>query len=600
MLAAEQLAGTMLGESQIERLLGKSQLGAAYLARQPARGRKVLLTTFRFPEGMPAPVREQFLVRFTREGAALLHLVHPHLLPIYEYGVQPDYAYLVTPFLKDPSLGQILKENKRFTPQQALDILRQLAEGLDYLHNQRIMHGMLSLANVIVDGNLHVRIAGLGLHTLLEMHGNVRASRPLEHLSSPQGTFLGNPASISPERVLGLALDGRADVYALGVMLFELLSGTQPFSGGTALEVALQRLQQPVPSLHKVCPDLPEAFDLVIGRALERDPEKRFQRAGEVAQAFERVIKAQKAARNAAPSLGSQGTPGIQLTVPPTVNWFDEQITPSGKWQVVPPSGMDEGAGGPPLAGPAFSLDEENPASLAGVDPFAWWSSTARGSGPLAPVPGTFTRRLPVRPSAASARGRRRPDQQERRRLVGLVVAGTAAVGVLTVGTISFARLIGSARRSGLASGPASPSAASASATTSKVQQHTPGPAASPTAHKPKPTAPPRPTAPPHIGTVIGSTALAKNNSLRFTNPADGAASLLIHLANGNFVACERACTHQGVAVNYDPASKMLVCPAHGAIFDPQNGFSHVSGPGSGPLARVSIQVNGDGTITTP
>jgi len=591
MLAAEQLTGTMLGESQVERLLGKSQLGAAYLARQPARGRKVLLTTFRFPEGMPAQVREQFLARFTREGAALLHLVHPHLLPIYEYGVQSDYAYLVTPFLKDPSLGQILKENKRFTPQQALDILRQLAEGLDYVHNQRIMHGMLSLANVIVDGNLHARIAGLGLHTLLEMHGNARARQPLEHLSSPQGIFLGNPASISPERVLGLALDGRADVYALGVILFELLSGTQPFSGGTALEVALQRLQQPVPSLHKVCPDLPEAFDLVIGRALERDPAKRFQRAGEVAQAFERVIKAQNATHPADPSLGGRGGPGMQLTIPPTVNWFDEQITPSGKWQVVPPSGKGEKAGGPPLAGSALSLEKENPASLAGVDPFAWWSSTARGSGPLAPVPGTFTRRPPLRLSAARARDRRRPNQQERRRLVGLMVAGTAAAGVLTVGTISFARLLGSVHRSGLASTSASPSA---STPISKTQQHTPASAASPTPHKPKPTTPS------HTGTVIGSTALAKNNALRFTNPADGAASLLIHLANGNFVACERACTHQGIAVNYDPASKMLVCPAHGAIFDPQNGFSHVSGPGSGPLAKVSIQVNGDGTITTP
>src|SRR5581483_9081688 len=101
-----------------------------------------------------------------------LHLVNPHIVPVYEYGERPDYAYLVTAYLKDPSLGQFLKENGRFTPQQALHILQQLAEGLDYLHSQRIMHGMLSLANIIVDKDLHARIAGLGLHTLLEMHGN--------------------------------------------------------------------------------------------------------------------------------------------------------------------------------------------------------------------------------------------------------------------------------------------------------------------------------------------------------------------------------------------------------------------------------------------
>jgi Rieske Fe-S protein len=92
---------------------------------------------------------------------------------------------------------------------------------------------------------------------------------------------------------------------------------------------------------------------------------------------------------------------------------------------------------------------------------------------------------------------------------------------------------------------------------------------------------------------------LAANSSRAFINPADTGASLLIRLATGNFVACERACTHQGVAVNYDPQSKMLICPAHGAIFDPQNGFAHVSGPGNGPLTSVAIRVNGDGTITT-
>ncbi len=105
--------------------------------------------------------------------------------------------------------------------------------------------------------------------------------------------------------------------------------------------------------------------------------------------------------------------------------------------------------------------------------------------------------------------------------------------------------------------------------------------------------------APAHTGTVIGATTLAVNNSTVFTNPADGVSSLLIRLASGNFVACERTCTHQGVNVNYNPKSKLLVCPKHGAIFDPKNGFSHVSGPGNGPLTRVTIHVNGDGTVTT-
>lgn len=572
-LIAAQLTGTTLGESRVERLLGKSPLGAAYLARQPARGRKVLLTTFNFPPQLPANVRAQFLEHFAREGAILLRLLHPHIVPTYEYGEQPGYAYLVTAFLKDPSLGQVLKENGRFTPQQALHMLQQLGACLDCLHEQRVMHGMLSLTNVIVGSDLHVRLAGLGLHTLLEMHGAGQAVRPPGHLASPQGTFLGNPASISPERVLGQPVDGRADIYALGVLLFELLSGTPLFTGATALETALQRLAQPVPSLQSICPELPAALDLVIGRALERDPAKRFQRTGEMVQAFERVVRVQKVMPVVVSSQEGQGSAAGQLTMPPTVNWFDEQITPSGKWQVVPP------AGGKP-ADPAGS-----PASLEGVDPFTWWSSAASPAG-SARAAGTFSDLPPLRLAPSRPQGRRQ--------LVRLIVAGTAA-GALTVGTISFARLIGSARQGRGTGSVTTPG--TTSGTASHTQPQTPS--ASPTAHR-QPTAPPKPTTPVRAGTVIGSTALAPNNSLRFPNPAGGAASLLIHLATGGFVACERACTHQGVAVNYDPASKMLVCPAHGAIFDPQNHFRHVSGPGSGPLASVTIQVNGDGTITTP
>lgn len=594
MLAAEQLVGTTLGESQVERLLGKSPLGAAYQGRQLARGRKVLLTTFKFPEGIAATVREQFFAHFAREGAVLLHLLHPHIVPVYEYGEQPGYAYLVTAFLKDPSLGQILKENGRFTPQQTLALLQQLVEGLDSLHEQRVMHGMLSLTNVLVDSTLHIRLAGLGLHTLLEMHGMARATRPPGHLSSPQGTFLGNPATISPERVLGLPVDGRADIYALGVMLFELLSGSPLFTGATALETALQRLAQPVPSLHSICPDLPEAFDLVVGRALEHDPAKRFQRAGDLVRAFERVVRARRVVLDAGASGENQGSPGGQLTVPPTVNWFDEQITPSGKWQVVPSAGVGEKARGTlAQAGPIQPPADWLPTTLDGVDPFTWWSSAARGAGASPPASGTMASRPPVR-LAAPGRESRQPARQVRRRLVGLIVAGTAA-SVLTVGTISFARFVGSMHQGGMAGNVAAP--AQTAVPSSKTRQHPPAP--SPTVPK-KPTVPPRPTAPARAGTVIGSTALATNDSLRFVNPADGAASLLIHLASGRFVSCQRACTHQGILVNYDPASKMLVCPAHGAIFDPQNHFSHVSGPGSGPLATVPIQVNGDGTITTP
>jgi Rieske Fe-S protein len=188
--------------------------------------------------------------------------------------------------------------------------------------------------------------------------------------------------------------------------------------------------------------------------------------------------------------------------------------------------------------------------------------------------------------------------------VITLAIAGVAAAGALTIGGVTFAHLTQSVKKpSALASAPTAPPTVSHTQPTVGTQP-TNSPHTKPTT-KPtsKPTTAPTKAAtkapPTHTGTVIGSTSLAANSSKTFTNPADGASSLLIRLANGNIVACERSCTHQGVPVDYDPGSKMIVCPAHNAVFDPANGFNHVSGPGNGPLPRVAVRANGDGTITT-
>jgi Rieske Fe-S protein len=216
---------------------------------------------------------------------------------------------------------------------------------------------------------------------------------------------------------------------------------------------------------------------------------------------------------------------------------------------------------------------------------------------------------------------------------VKLIVVGTVAAGVVGISGISFENFLRSMKQSQskIANAPGTGSTQTTQSTqsTQPTQGTTPGagpiqgtqtqntptvgktptPQPSPTAHStptpqptPKPTPKPTPTPPSHTGTVIGHTSQATNSATTFNNPADGQGSLLIHLPNGNFVACERPCTHVGVPVNYDTGSHQLVCPAHGAIFDPLNGFSHVSGSGpSGlkPLPQVSIRVNADGTITT-
>ena len=692
-LSVDQLVGMTLGEYKIERLLGRGQLGAAYVAQQLSQDRTVMITTFNFPFGISDQERDQFTSRFSQERAALVGLAHPNILPIYDLGEQFGYLYLVTAFVKGASLGQVLKQQTRFTPKQTLGVLKHLASGLDYAHSNGVVHGILSLSNVLMSNELTVQIAGFGLRTVLEVCGNSQNTPLLTSLFSTNGTYLGNAEYISPERVLEGPADTGSDIYALGVMLFELLSGTLPFRGANPLDIALKRIQQPVPSLHAVCPDIPEALDLVISKTLECDPAKRYQRAVDSAAAFEHVLRVLEAAERRSTPRGLQLALEPQLTLPPTINWFDEDALPSGKWQSMPPTITGNvfaisptssthtaphlgtsalpslplpGTGQLAIVQPASAshMPPEHgvlphPAnnhgnSLTGIDPFAWWFTSTTE----APQPGTLASR-PERPPVrlASTRGRRQIARQDRRQVVKLIATGTAVVGAFAMGGLSFAYLAQSLKQSQqVASAPASGSTtitqgntpttgttqapqmsptASKSTTTQASPTHATQstPAAQPTQHStpqstpqpsqhstpqptPKPTQQPTPQptqqptpqptpkptpspTPSHSGTVIGSTSQSSNSSKSFTNPADGKGSLLLHLSNGNFVACESACTHQGVAVNYDPGSGHLVCPAHGAIFDPASSFSVLQGPATSPLPAVSIHVNADGTITT-
>src|SRR5215467_14967600 len=336
-ISEDQLVGKSLGDYQIERLLGRGKMSAVYLAQQRSLGHVVMVTTFPIPKTLSTTAYERCITRFTQVGSSLVKLNHPHILPIYECGVQYGLPYLVTPFVKGGSLVQILKQQPRFSPEQALDMLKQISSGLDFAHELGFVHGILNPANILMQNEQTLHITGFGLRQMLQMRDIDDRYGPETHLLSIAGTFLGSPEYIAPECVLGATFDSRVDVYALGVMLFELLSGSAPFTGTDPLEVAKKRLHQPVPSLHELCPDVPAAYDLTLYLALEREPEKRYKHAGEFTNAFERVMKVLEGAAKDSTVHNAHTTMHSQITLPPSVNWFDEEILSSRKWQLIPP-----------------------------------------------------------------------------------------------------------------------------------------------------------------------------------------------------------------------------------------------------------------------
>src|SRR5579859_1846843 len=264
-LGIDQLVGRPLGEYQVEKLLGRGELSTVYIAHKPAQsGQKVMVIVFNPPEGVSAQKYQQFSLRFAQEGATLVRLKHPNILPIYDFGELSGYPYLVTALVKGVSLNQLLQQQGRFTLPQTLDILKQMASALDYAHSSGVVHGTLSIPNILINQASTVQVISFGIKTAVEANRGMQNEKPA---------------------------DAHSDINALGTILYELLSGTPPFDGANPSTIALQRLLQPVPSIHARCPDLPEALDLVLSKALEQDPAKGYQHAGDIVFAFEHVLK---------------------------------------------------------------------------------------------------------------------------------------------------------------------------------------------------------------------------------------------------------------------------------------------------------------------
>ncbi len=323
--------GESPGNYRVEQLLGSGRLSAVYLARHPERNRLVAITIFIVPEQLSAQARQRFISRFNREASALVTLNHPHLLPVYDYGEYRGYPYIVTPYETEGSLATILKQQGQCSPAYTLPVLEQVAAGLDYAHSNGVIHGALKLSNILMRSDGTAQVVGLGLMRIVEMRGIESNNHPYAHLLSIAGTFLGAPEYVAPEFVQGQHIDGRADIYALGIMLFELLTGKPPFSGTNPVQVAVQHIQQPLPSLSALRPDLPANFDLVLNQALARNPTQRFQRAGELVAAAKRALKAEAKAPVAVKTAYIQNADS-SLSIS-----ADEEQVSTGKWQLLPP-----------------------------------------------------------------------------------------------------------------------------------------------------------------------------------------------------------------------------------------------------------------------
>jgi eukaryotic-like serine/threonine-protein kinase len=255
------------GRYEILTELGRGAMGVVYKARDPKINRVVAVKTISLA-GQPAEEELDYRERFFREAEAAGRLSHPGIVTIFDVGEEPETRapYIVMEFVGGESLDRLLLRNNHKLPvESALQLTLELAEALDSAHAQGVVHRDLKPANILLTEDGHAKIADFGVAKLNLANQTVG------------GRVLGTPAYMSPEQLNGEAVDGRSDLFSLGVILYTVLTGYKPFQGNSALTVSFKVVNRdPIPAT-LLDTELPPGLDYIIARAMAKDPAERYQ-----------------------------------------------------------------------------------------------------------------------------------------------------------------------------------------------------------------------------------------------------------------------------------------------------------------------------------
>ena len=265
---SDDFTGKTLGQYEVIEEVGRGGMATVYKARQSSINRTVAVKVL--PRNLLHD--PDFFERFEREVDVIAHLEHPHILPIYDYGKAEGVPFIVMRYLPGGSLQDLIRKGQ--VPLERIEKpITQVASALDHAHQAGIIHRDLKPANILLDNAGNAYLTDFGIARVLgsDLTGSM---------------LIGTPAYMSPEQASGQPLDARSDIYALGVVLFEFITGREPYQAETPVALLFKHINEAIPPIANFRTDVPPAVEAVVTRATSKDPDDRYASAGELAQAL--------------------------------------------------------------------------------------------------------------------------------------------------------------------------------------------------------------------------------------------------------------------------------------------------------------------------
>jgi serine/threonine-protein kinase len=264
---------TKIGRYEIEKELAQGGMGVIFLAKDPYIQRQVVIKVLMYSRTLDKVYRDYF----QQEAELIATLEHPCIVPIYDFGWRGEQPYIVMRYMAGGSLADHM-QSKDIKQTEITHIFKRVAEALDAAHQRKIIHRDVKPSNFLFDATGEIFLSDFGI-------------AKAKGFTDDEGSWLvGTPAYMSPEQVLGNTVDGRADIYALGIVLYRLLTGQLPFSNSSVTALINAHVEMPIPDIRSIKHNIPSVWQEVVGKAMAKDPNDRYATASEFARDIAEVV----------------------------------------------------------------------------------------------------------------------------------------------------------------------------------------------------------------------------------------------------------------------------------------------------------------------